>query len=48
MYATGTSEEVETQLAEWLMNMIERIESQRVEIQAKEGDGIPKPGVGRA
>ena len=48
LYATGTSEELETHLAEWLMNMIERLKLRRVENQTNERDGTPKPGVGRA
>lgn len=29
LYATGTSEELETRIAEWLMNMIQRLEVER-------------------
>jgi hypothetical protein len=48
LYATETAEELEAQLAEWLMNMIQKLELQPAENQASVGDGTLKSGVGRA
>jgi uncharacterized small protein (DUF1192 family) len=48
LYATGTPEEIEARLAEWLMSMIERLELERAAKQASGADGSLKSGVGRA
>ena len=48
LYATGTPEEIEARLAEWLMSMIERLEVERAAKQAGGVDGGLKTGVGRA
>ena len=48
MYATETAEELDAQLAEWLMNMIQRLELQQAEDQRSTKNGSPKSAVGRA
>ena len=48
LYATGTPEEIEARLAEWLMSMIERLELERAAKQASAGDGGAKSSIGRA
>jgi hypothetical protein len=47
MYQSGTSQELDATLAEWLMNTIQKLELERV--PQSEGHGsMPKDGVGQA
>lgn len=48
LYATGTPEEIEAQLAEWLMSTIQRLELERAGNQASDGQGSWKDSVGSA
>ncbi len=48
LYATGTAEEIETVLAEWLMGTIQRLEVEKTGNQAKQGDGSWKGSSGTA
>jgi hypothetical protein len=48
LYATGTPEEIETQLAEWLMNTIQRLELERAASQSGPVNGTSKASAGRA
>ena len=48
LYATGTAEEIETHLSEWLMSMIERLELEKAAKAEIELDGSQKTGIGRA
>jgi hypothetical protein len=48
LYATATHQELEAQLAEWLMNMIRRLEVERIANQSGEAKGTSKAGVGSA
>jgi hypothetical protein len=48
LYATGTPEDIETLLTEWLMNVIQRLEFERASGQSLGAKRPSKAGVGRA
>lgn len=48
LYATASPAELETQLAEWLMTMIQRLELERAASQSGPVNGTSKASAGRA